>query len=135
LDVANKTVTDDRGEIFGYDKLLLATGGSPRRLPFAGASVLYYRTVRDYQRLRSLTQQGRRFAVIGGGFIGSEIAAALAMNQKQVVMLFPGTGICGRVFPADLSRFVTDFYREKGVTILAGESVSGIERRGNQLIV
>jgi len=85
--------------------------------------------------LRALTEQGRRFAVIGGGFIGSEIAAALTMNQKQVVMLFPGNGICGHVFPPDLSQNVTDYYREKGVTVLAGEKVAGLERRGVQLVV
>jgi NADPH-dependent 2,4-dienoyl-CoA reductase/sulfur reductase-like enzyme len=53
-----------------------------------GAQIIYFRTLDDYQRLRGLTEQGRRFAVIGGGFIGSEIAAALAMNGKEVVMIF-----------------------------------------------
>jgi NADPH-dependent 2,4-dienoyl-CoA reductase/sulfur reductase-like enzyme len=84
--------------------------------------------------LRALTVQGRRFAVIGGGFIGSEIAAALAMNQKEVVLLLRGKGICDRVFPADLSRFVTDYYRQKGVKILTDSAVDVI-RRGNQLTV
>jgi len=53
--------------------LLLATGGSPRRLPFGEGSVIYFRTLNDYQRLRTLTDDGDRFAVIGAGFIGSEI--------------------------------------------------------------
>src|SRR2546429_5340292 len=57
------------------------------------------------------------------------------MNQKEVVMLFPGQGICERVFPPDLSRFVTDYYRQKGVEMMTGESISGIERRGNQLVL
>src|SRR5262249_15513072 len=93
IDVKAKTVGDDRGEVYSFDKLLLATGGSPRRLPFGGDIIIYFRTLRDYRRLQELTAKGERFAVIGGGFIGSELAAALAMNHKQVVMLFPGSGI------------------------------------------
>jgi NADPH-dependent 2,4-dienoyl-CoA reductase/sulfur reductase-like enzyme len=134
LDVRGKAVTDDQGKVYGYDKLLLATGGSPRRLPFS-PDIIYFRTLADYRRLRKLTEAGRRFAVIGGGFIGSEIAAALAMNHKEVVMLFPGNGICHRIFPSDLSNFVTDYYREKGVEVLTGERVNAIECRGDQFVV
>jgi len=134
LEPGSRKVTDDKGESYEYDKLLLATGGTPRRLPFGGQSILYYRTFEDYQRLRGLTAQGRRFAVIGGGFIGSEIAAALAMNQKEVVMLLRGKGICDRVFPADLSKFVTDYFVQKGVNILTASAID-VSRRGNQLNV
>ena len=134
LDARGKTVTDDQGEVYGYGKLLLATGGSPRRLSF-GDDINYFRTLGDYRRLRKLSETGRRFAVIGGGFIGSEIAAALAMNHKEVVMLFPGSGICDRMFPSDLSSFVTDYYREKGVEVLAGETVNAIERRNSEYMV
>jgi len=116
-------VRDDRGEEHGYSKLLIATGGAPRRLPF-GEGVIYFRTLDDYRKLRAL--RGERVAVIGGGFIGSEIAAALAQNGKRVTMLFPEEGVCARAFPADLCRFVTDYYRGKGVEVLASESVAGI---------
>jgi 3-phenylpropionate/trans-cinnamate dioxygenase ferredoxin reductase component len=92
LDTAHKRVTDDQGTNYTFDKLLLATGGAPRRFPWGGDDVIYYRTLDDYQRLRALTEQGQRFAVIGGGFIGSEIAAALTLNGKDVVMLFPDAG-------------------------------------------
>src|SRR5205814_2380985 len=112
--------------------LLLATGGRPRRLPFGDDRVIYFRTLADYRRLRALTEYNKRFAVIGSGFIGSEIAAALAMNGKDVVMIFPGVGICQRVFPTELCQFVTNYYREKGVEILAGESVVGLEERHGQ---
>jgi 3-phenylpropionate/trans-cinnamate dioxygenase ferredoxin reductase subunit len=134
LDMAGKSITDDQGEIYNYNKLLLASGGTPRQLP-SGDGILYYRTVTDYWQLRKLCENGRRFAVVGGGFIGSEIAAALAMNHKEVVALFPGRGIGGRMFPSDLSNFVTDYYREKGVEVLPGENVSGVERRGDQFLL
>src|SRR3954469_5072811 len=94
IDPTNKVVADMQGNRYTFDKLLLATGGSPRVLPFGGDDIIYYRTLQDYRRLRALTASRKRFAVIGGGFIGSEIAAALAMDDKQVVMLFPGAGIC-----------------------------------------
>jgi 3-phenylpropionate/trans-cinnamate dioxygenase ferredoxin reductase subunit len=101
-----KRAVDDKGDVFTYDKLLLATGGRPRRLPFGDDQIIYFRTLSDYRRLRALTRRGRRFAVIGGGFIGSEIAAALALNEKEVVMIFPGKNIGDRVFPRALSIFV-----------------------------
>jgi NADPH-dependent 2,4-dienoyl-CoA reductase/sulfur reductase-like enzyme len=129
LDPPNRRVTDDQGTVYTYDKLLLATGGTPRRLPFGGDDVIYFRTVDDYERLRALTGRGRRFAVVGGGFIGSEVAAALAMNGEKVLMAFPGDGIGSRLFPADLAEFLNDFYRQKGVEVLTGTRVTGCETR------
>ena len=132
IDASNKRITDDRGDTYTYDKLLLATGGRPRRLPFGGDLIIYYRTAEDFRRLWATAEQRRRFAVIGGGFIGSEIAAALAMNEKEVTMIFPGSAICSRMFPGELSEFLNDFYRQKGVEILADESITGFEQRGEQ---
>ena len=130
LDLDGQTATDDQGEPYRYEKLLLATGGRPRRLPF-GDDVVYFRTIDDYTRLRALADGGARFVVIGGGFIGSEIAAALAMNERPVTIVFPEPGICARIFPDQLSAAVTDHYRERGVEVLAGASVTGIERVGD----
>ena len=135
LDLDRKRVTDDSGTVYGFDKLLLATGGTTRRLPFGEDDIIYFRTVADYLRLRGLADQGNRFAVIGGGFIGSEVAAALAMNGKQVVMTFPEEAIGARVYPRELASFVSDYYRDRGVELLTGETVSGLERRGPKLAV
>jgi 3-phenylpropionate/trans-cinnamate dioxygenase ferredoxin reductase component len=130
LDPVGKRITDDAGTVYTYDKLLLATGCTPRRLPFGDDAIIYYRTLADYQRLRALTEQKQRFAVIGGGFIGSEIAAALAMNGKDVVLIFPDQGIGDRIFPPEHAGFLNDYYREHGVTIMARERIEGIETRG-----
>ncbi|HWB57579.1 MAG TPA: FAD-dependent oxidoreductase [Gaiellaceae bacterium] len=134
LDLAAHRATDDQGRTYAYERLLLATGGRPRRLPF-GEDVIYYRTLDDYRRLRALADAGSRFLVIGGGFIGSEIAAALAMNARAVTMVFPEPGIGARIFPAELSASVTDHYREQGVEVLAGASVTAIERDGDTMRV
>lgn len=135
IDADAKTVRDDSGADHKFEKLLFATGGTPRRLPFGGDDVIYYRTLEDYRRVRVLADAKKSFAVIGGGFIGSEIAAALGMQGCKVTMLFPEDGIAARLFPADLSRFVTDYYRDKGVDARAGESVSNIVRSGSQMVI
>jgi 3-phenylpropionate/trans-cinnamate dioxygenase ferredoxin reductase subunit len=126
VDPKAQVVVDDRGEAYGYDRLLLATGGRPRRLPFGGDQIIYYRTVADFRRLWDMAQVGESFAVIGGGFIGAEIAAALALNGKQVHLLFPEPGIGGRVFPAELGRYLVDYYREHGVVVQPATRVTGI---------
>ncbi|MEX0850514.1 MAG: FAD/NAD(P)-binding oxidoreductase, partial [Gaiellaceae bacterium] len=131
LDLDARTVTDDAGETHSYERLLLATGGTPRRLPSAPDDVIYYRTVDHYHRLRALAGDGVRVAVIGGGFIGSEIAAALQMNACAVTLVFPDAGIGAKVFPAELSSFVNGYYRSKGVDVLPGEKVAEVGRAGD----
>src|SRR6266704_86101 len=82
IDPRGHTATDDRGTVYRFQRLLLATGGVPRPPqapggpggPLASDQVIYFRTLDDYRRLRALAAQSVRFAVIGGGFIGSEVA-------------------------------------------------------------
>lgn len=135
IDPAGKTVTDNLGNRFGYEKLLLATGGEPRRLPFNDEGVIYLKTLADYYALRAHADTGNEFVVIGGGFTGSEIAASLAQNGKKVTLVFSAPGINARVLPADLSAYVTDYFRQQGVTVLAGERAAAIETRAGKTLV
>jgi 3-phenylpropionate/trans-cinnamate dioxygenase ferredoxin reductase component len=136
IDTKKKTVTDERGEAVSYDKLLLATGGTPRRLPFGGnKQIIYYRTYDDYRRLHALAEEQLRFAVLGGGFIGSEVAAALRIAGRDVVMLIPEDGIGARVFPADLSRFLVTYYREQGVDVRTGDGLAGLRQDAAKVVV
>ncbi len=135
LDAINKAATDENGNIYTYEKLLLATGGAVRRLPEADESVIYFRTADDYLKLRALTEHGTDFVVIGGGFIGSEVAAALAMNGKRVTMIFPSNTIGSRVYPPKLAAFLNSYYQEKGVTLLASETVRTVKRLNGKTIV
>ena len=135
LDTEQQRVTDDRGDVYSFDKLLLATGGVPRRLADSNPNIIYYRTLADFHQLYALAERGQRFAVIGGGFIGSEIAAALSMHKKEVTILFPGSGIGAAVFAPDLSQFLNDYYRQRGVTVLPSTKVIAVEQHGEQLRV
>ncbi len=133
LDTGAREVHDDRGGAYRYERLLLATGGTPRRLPFGGDRVIYFRTLSDYRRLRSV--EGGRAVVIGAGFIGSEIAASLAANGKQVTMIFPEADVGARAYPAELAAYLTRTFEEKGVRVLSGESVAAVEPRGDATAV
>ncbi len=123
-----RQVYDDGDTVYGYDKLLLATGGKPKRLPLDDDNQIHYcRTLNDYRRLRNLTETYSRFAVIGGGFIGSEIAAALKMQQCEVTMVFPDPGLCANIFPEDLATFLNHYYEDKGIRVLANEELVAME--------
>ena len=135
LDPKNKSVRDDKGEEYTYEKLLIATGGSPIHFPFGNGNVIYFRDFQDYQRLRKMAEEKKRFVVVGGGFIGSEIAAALTMVGAQVTMVFLEEAIGGLVFPSDLAHFLNDYYREKGVEVVPNETVASVQKEGDRIIV
>ena len=138
LDVASHTLRDRAGNTYRYDKLLLATGGTPRRLTIPGGDlkgISYYRTLNDYQQVRAAVAPGKSAVVIGGGFIGSEMAAALCINRVAVTMIFPQQWLVSRVFPETLGRSLTDYYRSKGVTVLAEDVPASIEQNSNTYVV
>jgi 3-phenylpropionate/trans-cinnamate dioxygenase ferredoxin reductase subunit len=123
LDRDDRSGRDDQGDTYRYRRLLLATGATPRKLPFAGERVINYRTLDDYLALRRYAVPGAKIAVVGGGFIGSEIAASLSAAGCQVTMLFPGASLGAGRFPAPLAKFVDGYYRERGVVLTPGIKV------------
>lgn len=135
LDSAARTLSDAGGTTYQHEKLLLATGGTPRRLTIPGGDLeglSYYRTLGDYRRLRNDATKGKSALVIGGGFIGSELAAALCTNGVAVTMIFPGHWLVSRVFPESLGRTLTEHYRSKGVDVMDGKVPTSIQRDGDQ---
>lgn len=135
LDPAAKRVTDDQNAVYDYGTLLLATGGETRRFKEAPEGVVYFRTLDDYRKVRELADGGSSFVIIGGGFIGSEITAALRMQGRDVTMVVQEEGIGARVYPRDLSRWLVEYYREKGVTVLLGKRADRIDRGNGKLQV
>ena len=73
--------------------------------------------------------------VIGGGFIGSEIAAALAINNVKVMMIFPDLYLVGRVFPESLGMSLQRHYRERGITILNGEKPASFTKKNGRFVI
>ena len=135
LDLSSKTVTDSNGKCVSYERLLLATGGSPRHLSNANSSVIYFRCLSDFHRAWQAASKGAEFAVIGGGFIGSEIAAALAMKGAKVSLIFPGDCIGDRVYPRPLAHFLNVYFRKHRVDVQFNEQVEMVESEKDRLSI
>jgi NADPH-dependent 2,4-dienoyl-CoA reductase/sulfur reductase-like enzyme len=133
IDPKQRYILDDKGDEYFYEKLLVATGGSPIRLPFGDDNIIYFRGFHDYLRLRAMTERGERFLVIGGGFIGSEIAAALTSVGKKVVMVFLEEAIGANIYSTDLAQFLNDYYRQNGVEVLTNDAVANLEKHGDTI--
>ena len=126
LDRVAHVARDDHGDSYRYRRLLLATGVTPRRVPLEGGErVIHFRTLDDYQALRRYAKPGAYIAVVGGGFIGSELTASLSSAGCKVTMLFPGTAIGAGRYPDGLTGYLDDYYRSHGVDVRSGISVTG----------
>lgn len=138
VDPRQKTVTDDQGRTMHYEKLLLATGGTPRKLTISGGNfegVCYFRYLDDYLKLREHATEGKTAVVVGGGFIGSEIAAALTLQGVHVEMLFPEAWLCSKVFAAGLGQAMQKQYQHRGIRIHSGDRPAAIARAGERFMV
>lgn len=128
LDRVAHVARDEQGDSYRYRRLLLATGATPRLLPFDGGErLIHYRTLADYEALRSYAKPGAWIAVIGGGFIGCELAASLCSSGCKVSLLFPGETLGEGRYPPALAHFLDDYYRSRGVDLHPGTRVVGGE--------
>jgi NADPH-dependent 2,4-dienoyl-CoA reductase/sulfur reductase-like enzyme len=130
LDAARHLVWDERGLEYGYQRLLLATGGRPRRLALEGDEVEglhYFRDLEDYLFLERRLERFEHALVIGGGFIGAELAAALRHAGKEVTFLYDHEYPLHRVLPRDLGLFVADSYRQRGIETISEDKVLALE--------
>ncbi|WFB36669.1 FAD/NAD(P)-binding oxidoreductase [Kiritimatiellota bacterium B12222] len=135
LEPESSSVVDSQGDIHRYKKLLLATGGSPLELPDHSEQLLTYRNLSDYKRLEEKIAMGHRVAVIGDGFIGSEIAASLSERNCEPFMIFPHDHLASNRYPESLSRHLDDVYCSHKIDLLPGQRVTGIESSGDFLVV
>jgi 3-phenylpropionate/trans-cinnamate dioxygenase ferredoxin reductase subunit len=129
LDPDAHEVTTESGETFGYGTLLIATGGHPTTLDGLppGDRVLYYRTLTDYHRLRALVdvEPKPHVAVVGGGYIGSEIAAAMIGEGCRVTLVHPDDVLGAPTFPAGFAQRYQALFTDAGVAVRGGTSVRG----------
>ena len=120
LDLSGKTATCANGETVRYRKLLLATGASPRRLTVPGGDlpgVYYLRTIGDVDAIRADLRPQQRLVVVGGGYIGLEVAAVAVSLGARVTVLEMEDRVLQRVASAEMSTFYTRLHAGKGVVV------------------
>ena len=130
LDTSGRTVTLDDGDRLGYDRLLLATGAEPRRLPIPGAEldgVLYLRSVDDSDALRERLDAGGSVVVVGAGWIGSEVAASASQRGLDVTVIDPLSVPLERVLGAEIGAVYRDIHTDHGVRMLMDTGVAAFE--------
>ncbi|MDJ0396097.1 FAD/NAD(P)-binding oxidoreductase [Rhodococcus sp. G-MC3] len=129
IDRENRTVTTESEDTFGYGELLLATGGAPVQLDVAASPrVIYFRTFADYRALREQASTAGHIVVVGGGYIGTEIASALALNGVKVTLVTSDPHVGSHMFPESLALSFDKGFTDHGVTVRRGVKVtSGAE--------
>src|ERR671920_1148155 len=133
VDSADKAVELDGGERLLYDKLLVATGGSNRRVPIPGIGLegIYgLRTVVDSERIRAEIAPGRKAVVVGMGFIGSEVAASLRQSGVEVTVVDRNTVPLRRVFGEEVGRVIQGIHRDHGTSMIFEDTVAAFEGAG-----
>jgi 3-phenylpropionate/trans-cinnamate dioxygenase ferredoxin reductase component len=146
LNCAAKSVATQDGRSFPYDALIIATGSRVRKIPCPGASlegVHYLRTIADVDGLRGEMVAGKRLVVIGGGYIGLEVAAIAAKAGLEVTILEAAERVLARVAPPQISAFFEDLHRQAGVviqtsvkvvSIMGDDHVTGVALADGQII-
>jgi 3-phenylpropionate/trans-cinnamate dioxygenase ferredoxin reductase component len=137
IDRQSKAVELANGATVPYAKLLLATGAQPRRLPLAPASerIAYLRSYADALAIRAHLKPGNRLAVIGGGFIGLELAASARKRGSEVTVIEAQPRILMRGVPEEIAGIIAGRHRAKGVTLSCGRGLRSIAKREDKVVI
>jgi 3-phenylpropionate/trans-cinnamate dioxygenase ferredoxin reductase component len=133
IDTAAATVSTADGESIGYHRLLIATGAEPRRLDVKGSDldgIHYLRTLADSRDLRTALRSATRLAVVGAGWIGSEVAASARQLGVDVALVDPMSAPLVRVLGPELGQVYLDLHREHGVSLHMDTGVAGFAGDG-----
>jgi len=130
IDRTKRQVELSDGASVPYEKLLLATGAVPRRLPGAPQGALYLRTFGDAMLIRSRLNAGCKAAIVGGGFIGLELAASARLRGAEVTVIEPQKRLLMRGVPEEIAAAVTSRHAAEGVEVLCGHGMERIEETG-----
>lgn len=133
IDRNTKTLSLNDGETVGYDKLVLATGSRVRELPIPGhelAGVHYLRSISDVDAFRPAFKAGARLVIVGGGYIGLEVAAVGRKTGLDVTVLETESRVMNRVVATEVSEFFQQMHTEEGVHLELGRRVQEIRGDG-----
>jgi 3-phenylpropionate/trans-cinnamate dioxygenase ferredoxin reductase component len=133
LDPSAHEIELEGGERLVYDKLLLATGAEPRRIPIEGGELeglRYLRTLADSEALGRELGEGRRLVVIGSGWIGSEVAASARRQGTEVTLIERGSVPLERVLGPELGSIYAEIHRDHGVRLLPERTIEAVEGQG-----
>jgi 3-phenylpropionate/trans-cinnamate dioxygenase ferredoxin reductase subunit len=136
VDPGGRTVTTEAGERIGYASLVWAAGGAPRRLTCAGGDLAGVHVVRcraEVDAILAELPRARRVAIVGGGYIGLETAAAMRKRRKEVVLVEALDRVLARVAGPDISRFYEAEHRAHGVDLRLGAAVRRIEGKAGRV--
>src|SRR5699024_4767717 len=132
----DKTVTLENGDVVGYEKLLLSTGGEPNSIEGPeDEDVFTFRELNDYRKLRQRSGNNQEVIVVGGGYIGSELAASLSQNNTNVTMVFTEKQLGEDMFPEELLEEYNNLFIENGDKLMSGREAASYRREGNELIL
>ncbi|KRA39081.1 hypothetical protein ASD81_11055 [Nocardioides sp. Root614] len=137
IDRLSQRVQITGGRRLGYDHLVLATGASPRRITLPGAALVgvhELRTMSDALALRSALDRARRVVVLGGGFIGMEVASAACKRGLHVSVLEQGDRVLGRAVSPPVSAAVAAHHRAEGVRLLLGDQADRVVGRNGRAV-
>jgi NADPH-dependent 2,4-dienoyl-CoA reductase/sulfur reductase-like enzyme len=136
IDIDGKRLIDRGGEVFRFEKLIFATGARVRTLDVPGANrenVLYLRSMSDSVRLRDAVKAVRRVVVVGGSFIGMEVASQSAQQGRETTMIFPAERVWKNFFTPEMSGFFQKYYADRGVRIITGAKIDKFSDRSLSL--
>lgn len=136
IDRQNKTVDLGDNTTVHYDQLLLATGGEPRNIKGPDdPHVLIFRNWSDYRKLRKFSGHNKHVVIIGGGYVGTELASSLTQNNTKVTMVFPEKALGEGKFPEEIRAEYEETFKKNGVEILSGKMVESYQRQGDHLVI
>jgi len=140
VDLRRRRLRSTSGKSIGFERLLIATGSSARRLNLPGAEqckVLYLRQMNESRAIHKQIERGKRAVVIGSGFIGMEVASVLASHGVRTTMVFPDDRVWKSLFTPPVSAFFEDQFSHHGITFMKGEKVAAFtrEKRGCQVLL
>jgi 3-phenylpropionate/trans-cinnamate dioxygenase ferredoxin reductase subunit len=135
LDLARREIRIDC-EALGYDRLILATGARPRTLPVPGhdlQGVHVLRSMADAEALKKALAPGRRLAVVGGGYVGLEVAASARALGAEAVVIEREAKLLARVACGPLADFFQAYHQARGVDFVLGAQVTGFDGEGGRV--